>query len=39
MRKRYKMSKKRSRKSFTKSASRTHRFNTTAYVMRGGLRL
>ena len=39
MKKRYKMSKKRSRKSFTRSASRTHRINTVDYVMRGGLRL
>ena len=39
MKKRYKMSKKRSRRSFTKTASRTHRFNTADYVMRGGVRL
>lgn len=37
---RNKMSKKRSRKSFSKSASRTHRKNVqSGYTMRGGIRL
>ena len=39
MKKRYKMKRRNSRRSFTKHASRTHRFNTTDYVMRGGTRL
>ena len=39
MKRRYKMKRKSSRRSFSRSASRTHRFNTTDYVMRGGTRL
>lgn len=40
MRKRSKMSRKRSRKSFTKGASRTHKYNVNSRViMRGGIRL
>ena len=42
MKKRYKMSRRKSRKMFSKGASRTHKFNThnaPQYVMRGGIRL
>lgn len=39
MKKRFKMNRRKSRKVFRKSASRTHRFNTTDFVMRGGIRL
>ena len=39
MKKRYKMKKRASKRSFSKHASRTHRFNTTQYVMRGGIRM
>ncbi|QXP08199.1 MAG: hypothetical protein [Arizlama microvirus] len=38
--KRYKMSKKSSRRNFTKHASRTHKFNlSSGNPMRGGIRL
>lgn len=37
--KRQKMSKKHSRKSFTKSAKRVHRKNALGNPMRGGIRL
>lgn len=38
-RKRYKMGRKSSRRSFSKSASRTHRRNLAPNPMRGGIRL
>lgn len=37
--KRRKMSKRKSKKYFSKTAGRTHRYNTTDFVMRGGIRL
>ncbi len=37
--KRYKLSKKKSRKSFSKSAARTHKFNLGTRPLRGGGRL
>lgn len=39
MKKRTKMSKKASRKSFTKNAMKVHPKNRKSYVMRGGTRL
>jgi len=39
MKKRYKLSKKSSRKLFSKTASRTHRRNVHSNPMRGGIRL
>lgn len=39
MKRRSRMSKKRSRKSFSKGASRTHKFNLNTNPMRGGIRL
>lgn len=39
--KRYKMNKKKSKKYFSKTADRTHKFNDNSsnFVMRGGIRL
>lgn len=39
MRKRYKMSKRNSRRTFRKSSGRTHRANKRVRSMRGGTRL
>ena len=39
MKKRKRMSKKASRKSFTRAAVKTHRFNVDPRPMRGGIRL
>jgi len=39
MKKWKKMSRKRSRKSFKKGASKTHRFNMGSTIKRGGIRL
>lgn len=39
MAKRFKMSKRKSRRLFTKTASKTHRYNVQRKPMRGGTRL
>lgn len=39
MAKRYKMNKKKSKRSFTKAAMKTHKKNRTVRVMRGGYRI
>lgn len=41
MRKRRRMSRKKSRRSFSRTASRTHKFNmnSTKFMMRGGIRM
>lgn len=39
MRKRHKMNGKKSRRLFSKTADRTHKFNVSGRPMRGGIRL
>jgi len=39
MRKRYKMGKKKSRKTFSKTAAHSHKRNASGRPMRGGIRL
>ena len=39
MKRRQKLRRKTSKKMFRKGASRTHKYNTTEFVMRGGIRL
>lgn len=39
MAKRYKMNRKKSRRSFTRGATKTHRKNSQGRPMRGGIRL